>query len=73
MIAKPLTELLKKGSVFVWTSDHQLAFQASQKALSSAPVLSLPDFSIPFCIETDARFYHWSNAVIQIDLYSTNL
>ncbi|CAO2191183.1 unnamed protein product [Urochloa humidicola] len=54
IIAKPLTELLKKGVLFIWTSIHQQAFQALKNALSSAPVLALPDFSVPFCIETDA-------------------
>ena len=54
VIAKPLTELLKKGAIFMWTKDHQVAFQALQQALSSAPVLALPDFSTPFAIETDA-------------------
>jgi hypothetical protein len=28
VIAKPLTELLKKQAIFVWTSDQELAFQA---------------------------------------------
>ncbi|RLM68934.1 putative gag-pol polyprotein [Panicum miliaceum] len=50
IIAKPLTELLKKGAIFIWTHDHQVAFQA----LSPAPVLALPDFVVPFCVETDA-------------------
>ena len=54
IIAKPLTELLKKGVVYVWTSEHQRAFQTLQQALSSAPVFALPDFSVPFCIESDA-------------------
>ena len=54
IISKPLTELFKKGAVYVWTSEHQVAFQTLRQALSSAPVLALPDFSLPFCIETDA-------------------
>jgi hypothetical protein len=54
VIAKPLTDLLKKGTLYVWTSDHELAFSTLKQLLSSAPVLSLPDFSKPFCIETDA-------------------
>jgi len=54
IIAKPLTELLKKGVVYVWTSEHQRAFQTLQQALSSAPIFALPDFSVPFCIESDA-------------------
>ena len=54
IIAKPLTELLRKGALFIWTKDHQVAFHTLQQALSSAPVLALPDFSLPFAIETDA-------------------
>jgi hypothetical protein len=54
IIAKPLTALLKKGSVFVWTAHHAEAFQALKDALVSAPVLALPNFSQPFCLETDA-------------------
>jgi hypothetical protein len=54
ILAKPLTELLKKDSLFIWTSVHQSAFEVLKAALSSAPVLALPDFSQPFHIETDA-------------------
>ena len=54
VIAKPLTDLLKKDSLFVWTSIHESAFLTLKAELSSAPVLALPDFSIPFEIETDA-------------------
>jgi hypothetical protein len=54
LLAKPLTTLLKKHSVFVWTSVQQTAFEALKQALLSAPVLALPDFTRPFSIETDA-------------------
>ena len=53
IIAKPLTNLLKKKS-FAWTDDSEEAFHNLKQALVSAPVLALPDFSLPFCLETDA-------------------
>ena len=54
IISKPLTELLKKGALYIWTAIHQSAFEALQVALSSTPVLALPNFLVPFAIETDA-------------------
>ena len=39
---------------FQWTPEAQLAFEKLKLALSSAPVLALPDFSIPFTVKTDA-------------------
>lgn len=54
VLAKPLTELLRKHVVFPWTPAHEDSFQALKSALTSAPVLALPDFSKPFSIETDA-------------------
>jgi len=54
VIAKPLTELLKKNTLFSWTTAHDQSFQALKQALSSSPVLALSDFSKPFSIETDA-------------------
>lgn len=54
IICKPLTNLLKKDVIFVWTADHQHAFATLQQALSTAPVLGLPDFTKIFSIETDA-------------------
>jgi hypothetical protein len=54
VIAKPLTNLLKKNSVFVWTSEHTSAFTRLQQALSAAPMLALPNFDKPFALEIDA-------------------
>jgi hypothetical protein len=54
IIAKPLTNLLKKNTVFSWTSDRETAFQTLKMALIQTPVLALPNFSQSFCVETNA-------------------
>jgi hypothetical protein len=53
-MSKPLTNLLKKHSLFIWTTDHEDAFQALKAALCQSPVLALSDFTKQFTIETDA-------------------
>lgn len=53
ILAKPLTNLLKKG-VYQWNSETEDAFQKLKKALTTTPMLALPDLRKPFTIETDA-------------------
>lgn len=53
-ISRPLTDLLKKYTIFHWNPDLQQSFDSLKQALVSAPVLALPDFSKGFTIETDA-------------------
>ena len=42
---------------FLWNSKADLAFQKLKTALTSTPVLKLPDFSAIFVIETDASIH----------------
>jgi hypothetical protein len=53
-IAKPMTELLKKGGKFSWDQKCEDAFHTLRDHLTTAPVLAQPDVSKPFDIYCDA-------------------
>jgi hypothetical protein len=53
-IAKPITELLKKESKFVWGQKCEDAFHALRQHLTTTPVLAQPDSSKPFDVYCDA-------------------
>lgn len=53
VIPRPLTNLLKKGK-FEWTADADTAFSVLKQAITTTPTLALPDFTVPFIIQTDA-------------------
>jgi hypothetical protein len=54
VLSQPLSNLLKKGVLFVWTPASETTFQVFKQALMSAPVLALPNFSLQFVIDIDA-------------------
>jgi RNase H-like domain found in reverse transcriptase/Integrase zinc binding domain len=51
-IVGPLTDLLSKDN-FLWSESAKEAFLALKTALMTAPVLALPNFSLPFLLEID--------------------
>ncbi len=53
-MASPLRHLLRKDVSFHWDSLQEKAFQDLKVALTNAPVLAFPDYSLPFIFYTDA-------------------
>jgi hypothetical protein len=52
-IVAPLTQLLKRDA-FRWMPVATTAFEALKEALTTAPVLQLPDFNKSFIVDCDA-------------------
>ncbi|RVW21226.1 Transposon Tf2-2 polyprotein [Vitis vinifera] len=50
----PLTDLLKKDNQWDWSRPCQMAFESLKEAMSTEPVLRLPDLDLPFEVQTDA-------------------
>lgn len=53
-IARPLHKLVEKGKRFQWGEDCQGAFEKLKTCLTTAPVLTYPDPSKSFILDTDA-------------------
>lgn len=53
-IAAPISELLSNKITFKWTDRQQNAFEQLKQAMVTAPVLSLPDPSLPYTVKCDA-------------------
>lgn len=53
----PLSKLTQKSVPFVWTDKCEKAFQLIKNCLTSAPILTCPDFDQPFILQTDASAY----------------
>ena len=66
-LARPLFDLTKKGKPFIWTECQDTAFMGLQDALTSSPVLLLPDYGRPFTLYTDASDYVTSAILEQDD------
>ena len=49
-----LHQLTHDSSLFIWETHHQQAFDEIKSLLTSAPILSHPDFNYPFIVQTDA-------------------
>jgi len=62
-IAAPLTALLKDG--FTWSTTAEASFSNLKTAITTAPILALPDFARPFVVECDASTYGFGAVLLQ--------
>jgi len=66
-IASPLTALTSKEAVYVWGPEQQHAFEALKHALTSAPVLQVPNPAQPYSVFTDASDFGIGATLMQED------
>lgn len=64
-ISAPLNRLLRKNQPFAWSQDCENAFNNIKQALISAPILSCPNFDIPFVVQCDASGYGLGGVLTQ--------
>ena len=64
-ICSPLSQLLHKDTKWHWDHDQQQAFERLKQAVSTAPVLVLPDEHLPFVIRTDASGFAVGGELLQ--------
>lgn len=66
-LTSPMSDMLRKGirEPLVWTRDLQNKFNDLKTALSSDPVLKLPDAKLQFVVRTDASNYGLGAVLLQ--------
>ena len=64
-IAKPLFDLTKEKTLFIWTTAHQTSFDKLKELLSKAATLAYPDPSAEFEIHPDACGYGVGAVLLQ--------
>ncbi|MBW0532396.1 hypothetical protein O181_072111 [Austropuccinia psidii MF-1] len=67
-IARPLYELGDKDTVFEMTVDRVKAFESLRQALTTAPLLLIPDFKLPFKLYIDASGDGLGSALHQVQI-----
>lgn len=66
ILAAPLTLLLRKGQKWIWQEEQQHAFVGIRRCLIESPILSCPNFEVPFELQTDASNTGLGAVLIQV-------
>jgi len=69
VVAEPLTKLLQKRHKFTWEHNQQQAFERVKMLLTTAPVLTMPDFKKPFIINVGASDVGVGAVLMQEDVH----
>ena len=64
-MAQPLTDLLKKDTVWRWDNTHADEFRAITESLPHAPILALPNSEYPFSVVYNASNFAIGSALLQ--------
>src|ERR1700748_3197183 len=64
-LARPIFATLKKGTLFVWTSEAREALDKIINIITTDPSLPQPDLNKPFELEIDASAYATGGVLIQ--------
>ncbi|MBW0563304.1 hypothetical protein O181_103019 [Austropuccinia psidii MF-1] len=67
-IARPYYKLCDKETVFEMTVDRVRAFEYLRQALTTAPLLLMPDFKLPFKLYIDASGDGFGAALHQVQI-----
>ena len=64
-ISRPLTQLMKKETKFMWTLECKKYFKLLKSFLCGESILKYADTSKPYTLYTDASKYGWAGVVTQ--------
>jgi hypothetical protein len=66
-VAKPIMELLKNQTKFIWSPECEKTFRILKKSLTTASVLAQPDIEKPFDVYCDASGIDLGYVLMQED------
>jgi len=70
-IARPLLNLTKKATPWLWESKHKRAFEELKTRMCAASVLSQPNFKKKFFLQVDASGFSVGTVLLQEGEHST--